>query len=223
MEPWKRPGFHFRQATIGTSTGIVLFPDVAIEEFEHIGSNLMTQFKVPTREEVSEANQAIFDKLQGMVGFVPNLYAYYANNETALGDYLTLQNRKSTLRAKEREVINLVVSQVNECDYCLAAHTAIGKMNGFSEKETVEIRKGEVSFDEKLGALARFVRETTEKRGKPSREAVEAFFAAGYTEAHLVDVLIVIGDKTISNYLHGVTQIPIDWEPAPPLSEETAA
>jgi len=71
---------------------------------------MMATFNVPTREQVSENNQAIFDQLKKGVGFVPNLYATYAYNDTALGDYLALQNRKSTLKAKEREVINLVVS-----------------------------------------------------------------------------------------------------------------
>ncbi|MDX2070447.1 MAG: carboxymuconolactone decarboxylase family protein, partial [Haliscomenobacter sp.] len=153
------------------------------------------------------------------LGFVPNLYATFALNDTALGDYLTLQNRKSTLRAKEREVINLVVSQVNECLYCLSAHTALGKMNGFTDEQILEIRSGEVSFDAKLDALAKFVKEATIKRGKPSAEAVENLFAAGYNKANLVDILIVIGDKIISNFLHGVTQIPIDFPVARPLEE----
>ena len=83
----------------------------------------MTKFSVPTRGEVSENNQAIFDNLQKGLGFVPNLYAYYAKNETALSDYLALQNRKSTLNAKEREVINLVTSQINGCRYCQSAHS----------------------------------------------------------------------------------------------------
>ena len=55
----------------------------------------MQRFNIPTRDEVSENNQAIFDNLQKGLGFVPNLYAYYAKNDTALGDYLALQNRKS--------------------------------------------------------------------------------------------------------------------------------
>lgn len=184
---------------------------------------MKTTFDVPTREEVSAGNQEIFDKLHGMIGFVPNLYAYFAKNETALADYLTLQNRKSTLRAKEREVINLVVSQVNDCKYCQAAHTAIGKMNGFSDDEILAIRKGEIGFDAKLSALATFVKETTENRGKPTAEATKAFFDAGYTEANLIDVVIVIGDKIITNYLHGITQVPIDWEAAPELDSQAAA
>lgn len=176
----------------------------------------MTQFNVPTRDEVSANNQALFDNLQKGLGFVPNLYASFAHSETALGDYLALQNRKSSLRAKEREVINLVVSQVNDCRYCQSAHTVLGKMNGFSDEQILEIRSGEASFDPKLDALVKFVQETTIKRGKPSAETVENLFAAGYNKGNVVDILIVIGDKIISNYLHGVGQFAIDF----PLAQE---
>jgi uncharacterized peroxidase-related enzyme len=177
----------------------------------------MTHFTVPTRSEVSANNQAIFDNLQKGLGFVPNLYATFAYSETALADYLTLQNRKSTLKAKEREIINLVVSQVNECIYCLAAHTTLGKMNGFTDDQILEIRSGAVSFDARFDALAKFVQETTINRGKPSASAVDALFAAGYDKANLLDILIVIGDKIISNYFHGITQIPVDFPLAQPL------
>ena len=85
----------------------------------------MKTFKVPTIDQVSETNQSVFENLKKNVGFVPNLYATYAYNDTALSDYLTLQNRKSTLSSKEREIINLVVSEINQCYYCLSAHTAI--------------------------------------------------------------------------------------------------
>lgn len=179
----------------------------------------MTHFAVPARNEVSENNQVFFDTLQKNLGFVPNLYATFTHNDTALGDYLALQNRKSTLKAKEREVINLVVSEVNQCVYCLSAHTVLGKMNGFTEAQILEIRTGEASFDAKLDALARFTREVAVNRGKPAATATEQLFAAGYTKANLIDILIVIGDKIISNYLHGVTQIPVDFPVAVALDE----
>lgn len=182
----------------------------------------MRNFQVPTREQVSPNNQAIFDQLEKGLGFVPNLYATYAYSDTALADYLALQNRKSSLRAKEREVINLVVSQVNECVYCLAAHTALGKMNGFTDEQILELRTGEASFDAKLDALASFVRDTTIQRGKPSPASVEALFAAGYNEANLIDILVVIGDKIISNFLHGITQIPVDFPAVPELETAVA-
>jgi len=179
----------------------------------------MRNFAVPTRDQVSENNQAIFDNLQKNLGFVPNLYATMAYNDTALGDYLTFQNRKSTLKAKEREVINLVVSQVNDCRYCQSAHTVLGKMNGFTEDQILEIRSGEASFDAKLDTLAQFVQSITINRGKPSEASVEALFEAGYTNANLIDILVVIGDKFVSNFLHGVAQFPIDFPVAPELEE----
>jgi len=177
----------------------------------------MSKFQVPTKNEVSVDNQAIFDKLQGGLGFVPNLYAYYAKNDTALADYLALQNRKSTLKAKEREVINLVVSQYNGCRYCQSAHTVLGGMNGFNDDQILEIRKGTASFDAKLDALARFTLSVAANRGNASEAAKDAFFAAGYTEANLIDVVIVIGDKTISNYIHNLAGFAIDFPVAPEL------
>ncbi len=168
-------------------------------------------YAVPTRAEVSATNQGIFDNLKKNLGFVPNLYAYFGKNETALGDYLTLQNRKSTLSVKEREVINLVTSQINGCQYCQSAHTALGKMVGFTDEQILEVRTGVASFNSKLDALAKFVAEVVENRGRASEDSKEEFFAAGYTEANLIDVVIVVGDKIMSNYLHALTGLEIDF------------
>ncbi len=168
-------------------------------------------FTIPTKAEVSETNQSLFDNLQKGLGFVPNLYAYFAKSETALGDYLALQNRKSSLRAKEREVINLVTSQINGCRYCQSAHTVIGKMNGFTDEQILEIRKGTALFDSKLDALAKFTASVVTNRGKATEESKNNFFAAGYTEANLIDVVIVVGDKIISNYIHNLTEFEIDF------------
>ena len=182
----------------------------------------MSKFNVPTRDEVSANNQTIFDNLQKGLGFVPNLYAYYAKNETALGDYLALQNRTSTLKAKEREVINLVVSQYNGCKYCQSAHTALGKMNGFTEDQILELRGGTASFDSKLNALAEFTLSAVSNRGNATDAVKENFFAAGYTEANLIDVIIVVGDKIISNYIHNLAGFAIDFPLAPELNTTNA-
>lgn len=182
---------------------------------------MSTQFNVPTRESVTPENQQLFDGLQKGLGFVPNLYATFALSSTALADYLALQNRKSSLRAKEREVINLVVSQVNSCEYCLSAHTALGKMNGFTDSQILEIRTGQASFDAKLNALAAFVKDVTVNRGKTNGQSTDRLLAAGYTQENLVDILVIVGDKIISNFLFGITNIPIDFPRAAPLETET--
>ena len=175
-------------------------------------------YTIPTRDEVSATNQAIFDNLKKAIGFTPNLYAYFAKSETALGDYVAFQNRKSTLRAKEREVINLVTSQINGCRYCQSAHTAIGKMNGFTDEQILQIRTGEAPFDSKLDALAKFTASVVENKGRATIDSKEAFFAAGYTEANMVDAVIIVGDKIISNYIHNLTGFEIDF----PLAAELA-
>ena len=168
-------------------------------------------FTVPTRAEVSPANQAIFDKLQKGIGFVPNLYAYFAKNETALGDYMSFQNRKSSLTGKEKEIVNLVTSQINGCRYCQSAYTVIAKLNGFTDEQVMEIRLGGASFDVKYNALARLTASIVHNKGRVPENLVEGFFAAGYTEAGLVDVIIAVGDKQISNYLHNLTKLEIDF------------
>ncbi len=178
----------------------------------------MKTFTVPTRETVSPANQQLFDKLNKGLGRVPNLFATMALSENALGTYLALTSAKSSLRAKEKEVINLAVSQANACEYCLSAHTAIAKLNGFTDEQILEIRAAEVSFDAKLDALAKLSKSFVVNYGHPDAALVDAFFAAGYTEENLVDAIIVIADKTITNYLHGVANVPIDFPKAPALT-----
>ena len=178
----------------------------------------MSKFNVPTRDEVSPANQAWFDKLQKSLGKVPNLYATLAYSEHALGNYLAFQNAKSSVTGKAREVVNLVVSEVNRCEYCLAAHTVIGKMNGFTDAQVLEIRSGKASFDSKLDALARLVKDIAIERGHADPALVDAFLAAGWSKENLVDVIVIIGDKTVTNYLHGITGVPVDFPAAGKLA-----
>ena len=183
----------------------------------------MTAFTVPTRDTVSAGNQSLFDALNGQLGFVPNLYATLAHSNNALGTYLALQSAKSSINAKAREVVNLVVSQVNDCAYCLAAHTALGKMNGFTDAQILEIRAGSLAADAKLDALARLTRSIAVNRGHADEALVDAFFAAGWTKENLVDVIVTIGDKMITNYLHAVTKVPVDFPAAPALDVRLAA
>ena len=172
------------------------------------------EFKVPTKNEVSETNQQIFDNLNKALGFVPNLYATIAYSDNGLKRYLDYQNAKTSLSNKEKEVVNLIVSQINRCVYCQSAHTVLGKMNGFDEDQIRDFRRGQ-SENPKLNALVQLAADLTENRGRASEEHLEAFFAQGYTREHLVDVILQISDKIAMNYLHNLTQIPVDF----PLAE----
>ncbi|HEY4327810.1 MAG TPA: carboxymuconolactone decarboxylase family protein [Mucilaginibacter sp.] len=177
----------------------------------------MDTFSVPTREQVSPANQALFDNMTKTIGSVPNLYAVYAHSENALGSYLALSNARTSLRAKEKEIVNLVVSQVNDCKYCLAAHTAISKKQGFTDEQILEIRRASISFDSKFDTLAKLAKSIAENKGHADPQLVENFYAAGYNQGSLIDVVMVVGDKTITNYIYALTDIPIDFPIAPAI------
>jgi uncharacterized peroxidase-related enzyme len=171
----------------------------------------MSTFNVPTKNEVSENNQAIFNQLEKGLGFVPNLYASFAHSETALGNFLALGNAKTSFSAKEKEVINLAVSQVNNCVYCLSAHTAIAKMNGFTEEQILELRTGNASFNSKLDALSKFAKSISLNRGAATKEVIENFYDAGYSKGNLADAILLIGEITITNYFHKITEVPVDF------------
>ena len=173
-----------------------------------------TAFNVPTRGEVSPTNQEIFDNLNKALGFVPNLYATIAYSDNGLKRYLDYQNAKTSLSNKEKEAVNLVVSQVNGCIYCQSAHTVLGKMNGFNDSQLLDIRNGK-SENPKLNALVKLAADITRNRGNAADDHVEEFFAQGYTKENLVDLILQVSDKTAMNYLHNLTKVPVDF----PLAE----
>lgn len=174
------------------------------------------EFNVPTRNEVSSTNQEIFDSLNKALGFVPNLYATIAYSDKGLKRYLDYQNAKTSLSNKEKEAVNLMVSQVNGCIYCQSAHTVIGKMNGFDDEQLLDIRRGK-STNPRINALVKLAADITHNRGNASQENVADFFAQGYTKENLVDLILQVSDKTAMNYLHNLTQIPVDFPVAESL------
>jgi uncharacterized peroxidase-related enzyme len=176
----------------------------------------MTTFAVPTKEQVGLTNQTIFDNLQKALGFVPNLYATIAYSDHGLERFLNYQNAKTSLSNKEKEAVNLIVSQVNGCVYCQSAHLVLGKMNGFSDEQLLDIRQGK-SSDEKLNALVQLAADVTKNRGNASGENIDAFWANGYTKENLVDLILQVSDKTAMNYLHNLTKVPVDFPIAPSL------
>jgi len=167
-------------------------------------------FNVPTKEQVAPANQEIFDSLKKALGFVPNLYATIAYSDNGLTRFLAYQNAKTSLSNKEKEAVNLIVSQVNGCIYCQSAHLVLGKMNGFTDVQLLDIRHGK-SEDSKLNSLVKLASDITKNRGNADNETVDAFFAQGYNKENLVDLILQVSDKTAMNYLHNLTKVTIDF------------
>lgn len=177
-------------------------------------------FPVPTREQLSAPNQALYDTIQKTYGFVPNLFAVLGYSDTALPALLALQqsHTRNAFTAKEREAINLVVSQTNGCAYCTAAHSAVGKMHGFTDEQLLEVRRGGAGFDPRLDAAVKLAAAIATTRGRPDPVLLDAFFAAGYGRGALIDLVMLIGDRVILNYLHALTHVPVDFPAVPELA-----
>ncbi|MEM0983131.1 MAG: carboxymuconolactone decarboxylase family protein [Planctomycetota bacterium] len=148
-----------------------------------------------------------------------NIFKGMANSPAALDVYLAISQglKSSTLSAKEQETIQLAVGQANSCDYCLAAHTMIGKGAGRSDDQTVAARQQADLGDAKLTAIAKFAGALHEKKGFVSDDDLAAFKSAGYDDAAVVDAIAVYSLATFTNYFNHVNQTDVDFPAAPSI------
>ena len=146
-----------------------------------------------------------------------NIFKGMANSPVGLDAYLAIAGAlsKSRLSKSEQESIALALAEANDCAYCLAAHTVLGKQAGLSEAQTLGARKGEIGDDPKLNALVRFTVQLNEKNGFVSDQNLADFKAAGYDDGHIVEVLVVVALNTYTNLFNHVNDTAIDF-PAPP-------
>ena len=156
----------------------------------------------------------ILEKAKAQVGFVPNMYAGMANQPALLETYLDGYARfreQAGFTPPEQEVVFLTISRVNGCGYCIAAHSMIGeKMSGVPAEVLSALREGRPIPDPKLAALAAFTETMVERRGLPAQAELDAFRAAGYTDAHVLGIILAIGVKTFSNYANHLMHNEVD-------------
>lgn len=179
----------------------------------------MNKINVPTRDQVGATSQQIFDVLQKRIGKVPNLYAAIGYSGNALKAFLDFEQTLNggVFHPKEREAISLVVSEVNGCTYCLSAHTSSALRLGYSREETVAIRKGAVS-DPKLDAIVKLAQAIAVNKGYADESLIDNFFAAGYKEDGLMELMGLVVARTFTNYAYALTDVPVDFPVVSPLS-----
>ncbi len=165
----------------------------------------------------TDADALAAERLRGAkakLGFVPNMYGVMGNSPGLLDTYIHGYERFRALSGfspAEQEVVFLAISRENGCTYCVAAHSFIAdKMSGVPEAVTNAIRDGQPIPDAKLAALHDFTRTMVVKRGLPSHADATAFLAAGYSERQILEVVLAIAVKTLSNYANHVFHTPVD-------------
>lgn len=183
----------------------------------------MKQINVPTRDQVDAKANAIFDNLEKNLGMVPNLYATIGYASDILEGYLQYASivGNTSFSKKEIEAIKLAVSEVNECEYCKAAHTALAQMNGFTKEDTISIRSGVIG-DQKLDVIINLAQEIAIKKGRVNESSKDQFFQQGFTEAAFVELIAVVNVVSFTNFIHNATQVPVDFPAAPPLLSKSA-
>ncbi|HET7491060.1 MAG TPA: carboxymuconolactone decarboxylase family protein [Bradyrhizobium sp.] len=174
----------------------------------------MPRLPTPASIEASPAAaQPLLAAVKQQLGVVPNLFRLVGNSPAALEGYLGLNGAlgKGELEPATRERIALAVAEVNGCDYCLSAHTYLGKnLAKLSEAEIAANRDGS-STDSKADAAVRFAVKLVKARGHVSDADVQAVKKAGYNDAQLIEIVLHVALNTLTNYVNEVAKTEIDF------------
>lgn len=174
----------------------------------------MSRISMITIDEATGVTAEVFGNIKKALGKVPNAYATVGTHNIAALQLLLQGDaiiNKGTLTKQEQETIKLSVSEAVGCDYCVAAHTLVGKMVGLAPDAMKHIRAGQDTGDAKRDALARFVRVIVQSQGTVSQADYDAIVAAGYTEAQLVDISLSIALITFTNVFNRINDTTLDF------------
>jgi uncharacterized peroxidase-related enzyme len=174
----------------------------------------MSRLSQLNADQATGATADLFAAIRRAAGRVPNAYASIGTHSPAAlgasmsGDAILA---KSSLDKRDVEAIKLAVSELAGCDYCAAAHTAVGKMVGLTQAETEQIRAGEATGNDKRDALVRFVRSVAGTRGTVDAGVLNAVKEAGYTDAQVVDTLFAMSVINFTNLFNRVNDTTLDF------------
>jgi len=148
-----------------------------------------------------------------------NIFKGLGNSESGLEAYLSLNKalQNSAFSSKEKEAIALVVGEKNNCDYCVAAHTAIAKGHGLSEEQTVKIRKGEPVGDDRIDAIVTFAARIVETKGFVEDQDLEQFKNAGFDDSAVVDLIVAYSLNVLTNTFNHINETQVDFPKVPEL------
>ncbi len=172
----------------------------------------MSRLQAINPEQATGQAKRMLDGVQSKLGFAPNIMRTMANSPAVLQGYLDFSNAlsKGTLLPKFREQIALAVSEINDCQYCLAAHSAIGRSVGLSEEAIEDSRRGE-SPDTKEATALNFARNVVVNRGWVTDEDVTKLRKVGFTEGDIAELIANIALISFTNYFNHVAETEVDF------------
>lgn len=169
--------------------------------------------------------RSVLEKAKAQVGFIPNMYKGMVNYPELLETYLEGYNRfrkTSNLSPVEQEIVLLSISRINGCGYCTAAHSMIADRAKMPSDVLAALRSGGEIPDSRLAALHAFTKSMVEDRGTPSQSATTAFLTAGFSERNMLEIVLAISVKVISNFSNHLFHTEIDKVFAPYAKQQGA-
>ena len=172
----------------------------------------MSEFTLHTQDTAPQASRQILQNTEKQLGTIPNLYAVFAESPATLEAYQTLTTLfdKTVFTVTERQLVLLSISRYRNCSYCLAAHGSVAKMQKVPTEIIHAVYYNQPLTDTKLEALRTFTRAVLEAEGWVKQDALQAFYQAGYQKQHVLEVVLGISFKTLSNYVNHINDTPID-------------
>jgi uncharacterized peroxidase-related enzyme len=172
----------------------------------------------PVAKNVDSRTQRTLESVEKKLGKVPNLISTLANSPAAVQAYLGYSQALAggSLSPATREQIALAVSEANQCDYCLSAHTYLGSQAGLSESDLLDARHG-TAADERTNAALVFARKVVDDRGHVSDEDVEQLRQAGYNDGQIAEIVANVVLTIFTNYFNHVAGTEVDFPAVPVL------
>jgi uncharacterized peroxidase-related enzyme len=183
----------------------------------------MSRLKQIPTETAGDRARTLLEAVKSKLGLVPNMTRAMANSPAVLDAYLQFSGAlgKGSLSAKVREQISLAVAQANGCDYCLAAHSAIGKAVGLTGEQVRDSRLG-TAVDPRADALIRFAVKVVQSRGHLSDADLDDVREAGFGDGAVAEVVAHVALDLFTNYFNNVARTDVDFPNAAPLTAEPA-
>ena len=176
----------------------------------------MSDFTLHASDTAPSASRPILENIEGAWGAIPNLHRLLAESPSTLETYGTAfaAFEASSFTPLERQLVYLAVSVGNECDYCTVAHARLARAAGLEAASIDAVRDGRPLEEPRLEALRRFSQAIVVRRGRVAPEETAAFIDAGYTRQQVLEVILAVAVKTISNYVDHVVGVPLETDDA---------
>jgi uncharacterized peroxidase-related enzyme len=172
----------------------------------------MPRIPVLNTAHVSSDRKAVLDQIQAAFGATPNMFRTVAHSAAALksmwGSFGALG--AGVIPPRLGEQIAVAVADRNACDYCLAAHTALGRKAGASAEEMAAAQAGE-SSDPRTATALRFALKLVDERGRVGEADLQALRAAGFDDEHIVEIVAHVALNLFTNYVNVAFAVPVDF------------